>query len=119
AASSSLRLLPERDDDPGRRPVGDDQTAERDADPHGDERSSLPLRHLSPNRQGDPGSRDGHGQRRPEMTQSTTARDFSRKRFLQGTGGLVLGLSVTGAASASNNPSAVSPLHLGSVPGPP
>jgi nicotinate dehydrogenase subunit B len=53
------------------------------------------------------------------MTQSTTARDFSRKRFLQGTGGLVLGLSVTGAASASNNPSAVSPLHLGSVPGPP
>ena len=45
-AGAALRLLPERDDDPGRRPAGDDEAPDRGADPHGDERPSLPLRHL-------------------------------------------------------------------------
>jgi CO/xanthine dehydrogenase Mo-binding subunit len=45
--------------------------------------------------------------------------EFSRKSFLRGSGALVLGLAAAGAASAANNPGAVSPLHLGMVPGPP
>ena len=44
---AALRLLPERDDDPGRRSAGDDEAADRGADPHRDERAPVPLRHLS------------------------------------------------------------------------
>jgi CO/xanthine dehydrogenase Mo-binding subunit len=48
-----------------------------------------------------------------------TGREISRRSFLEGGGALVVGLGLAGAAHASNNPSAVSPLHLGAMPGPP
>ena len=62
-AGAALRLLPERDDDPGRRPAGDDEEPVRGSDPHGDERASLPLRHLSadPDRDPEGRGRDGEG----------------------------------------------------------
>jgi nicotinate dehydrogenase subunit B len=53
------------------------------------------------------------------VTSPPNAHDFSRKTFLRGAGSLVLGLSAAGTAQASNNPTAASPLHLGTVPGPP
>ena len=46
-SGSALRLLPERHDDPGRRPARDDEEPVRGSDPHGDERTSLPLRDVS------------------------------------------------------------------------
>ena len=62
-AGAALRLLPERNDDPGRRSAGDHQTADRGADPHRDERPSLPLRHLPADPHCDPEGccRDGEG----------------------------------------------------------
>ena len=62
-AGAALRLLPERDDDPGRRPAGDDEEPDRGPDPHGDERASLPLRDVSANPDRDPEGRgrDGEG----------------------------------------------------------
>ena len=66
-AGAALRLLPERDDDPGRRPPRDDEEPVRGPDPHGDERASLPLRHLSENPDRDPEGRgrDGEGRCMP------------------------------------------------------
>ena len=68
-AGAALRLLPERDDDPGRRSAGDDEEPDRGPDPHGDERASVPLRHLSANPDRDPEGRrcDGEG-RAVDMT---------------------------------------------------
>ena len=62
-AGAALRLLPERNDDPGRRSAGDDEAPDRGADPHRDERSSVPLRDLSADPDGDPEGRgrDGEG----------------------------------------------------------
>ncbi len=48
-----------------------------------------------------------------------TEREVSRKAFLAGSGTLVVGLSVVGAAQAFDNPNAVSELHKGYAPGPP
>ena len=53
------------------------------------------------------------------MTHPPYAHDLSRKRFLQGGGSLVLALTAAGTARASNNPTAVSTRHVGTVPGPP
>jgi CO/xanthine dehydrogenase Mo-binding subunit len=53
------------------------------------------------------------------MTGEVQTRELSRKAFLKGSGALALGLSAAGAARAANVPNAVSPSHLGSVPGPP
>ena len=63
-SGAALRLLPERDDDPGRRPARDDEEPVRGSDPHGDERPSLPLRDLSadPDRDPEGRGRDGEGQ---------------------------------------------------------
>ena len=60
---SPLRLLPERDDDPGRRPAGDHEAPDRGADPHRHERASVPLRHLpaDPDRDPEGSRRDGEG----------------------------------------------------------
>ena len=62
-AGAALRLLPERDDDPGRRPARDDEEPVRGPDPHRDERPPLPLRDLSENPDRDPEGRgrDGEG----------------------------------------------------------
>src|SRR5262249_56978679 len=56
-AGSALRLLPERDDDPGRSPPRDDEEPVGGSDPHGDERTSVPVRDLSENPDRDPEGR--------------------------------------------------------------
>ena len=93
-AGAALRLLPERHDDPGRRPAGDDEAADRGADPHRDERASVPLRHLSANPDGDPEGccRDGEGWE-VAMTEMLN-KEFSRKSFVKGGGALVVGFSL-------------------------
>jgi CO/xanthine dehydrogenase Mo-binding subunit len=53
------------------------------------------------------------------MTRALSEHEFSRKSFLTGSGALALGLATSGVASASNNPSAISPAHAGTLPGPP
>ena len=62
-AGAALRLLPERDDDPGRRSARDDEESVRGPDPHGDERASVPLRDVSedPDRDPEGRGRDGKG----------------------------------------------------------
>ena len=62
-AGAALRLLPERDDDPGRRPARDDQAPDGGPDPHGDERAPVPVRHVSadPDRDPEGRGRDGEG----------------------------------------------------------
>ena len=95
-AGAALRLLPERDDDPGRRPAGDDEAPDRGADPHGDERPSLPLRHLSadPDRDPEGRRRDGEGRASSDDRASCTRRSSRRKTFLKGGGALIVGFSV-------------------------
>jgi CO/xanthine dehydrogenase Mo-binding subunit len=55
------------------------------------------------------------------MTRLLSRQEISRKSFLRGGGGLVVGLSLAGAATAqaANDPRAPSPAHTGAVPGPP
>ena len=62
-AGAALRLLPERNDDPGGRSAGDDEAADGSADPHRDERASVPLRDVSADPDCDPEGcgRDGEG----------------------------------------------------------
>ena len=78
-AGAALRLLPERDDDPGRRSAGDDEAADRGADPHGDERAPVPLWHVSADPDGDPEGcrRDGEG--RQVMTGSSRRSSRARR----------------------------------------
>ena len=52
------------------------------------------------------------------LNRDTLSREFSRKAFVKG-GALVVGLSLTGAAQAANDPKAASPTHTGLNPGPP
>src|SRR5262249_23910876 len=103
-AGSPLRLLPERNDDPGRRPPRDHEEADRSADPHRDERAPLPLRYVSadPDRDPEGRCRDGEGWEvaMTEMLRDTSTREFSRKKFLGGTGALVVGFSFFGAGLA-------------------
>src|SRR5262249_57796159 len=91
-AGAALRLLPERDDDPGCGPPLDDEEPDRGPDPHGDERPSLPVRHVSADPDCDQaGSRcDGEG-RQVTMTGFLHEKEFSRKSFLKGGGALVIG----------------------------
>ena len=81
-----------------------------DADPHGDERPSVPLRHLSENPDRDPEGRGRDGEGRCVMTahddeggaaRVLTEKEISRSRFLKGGGALVVGLTVAGARSAA------------------
>ena len=53
------------------------------------------------------------------MTHALNTHEFSRKSFLKGSGALAFGLATGGVANASNNPTAVSRAHVGTVPGPP
>ena len=99
-AGAALRLLPERNDDPGRRSAGDDEAPDRGADPHGDERPSVPLRHVSADPDGDPEGRrrDGEGW---EVTMTEMLnKEFSRKSFLKGGGAMIVGFSLAGAGVA-------------------
>src|SRR5689334_5665831 len=62
-AGAALRLLPERDDDPGCRSAQFDEESDRGSDPDGDERSSVPVRDVSADPDGDQagGRCDGEG----------------------------------------------------------
>src|SRR4029079_14404249 len=107
---AALRLLPERHDDPGRRPVGDDQAADRGADPHRDERPSVPLRHVSAHPHGHPEGcvRDGEGWE-VAMTEMLN-KEFSRKTFVKAGGAMVVGFSAAGAlVGAKSAKAAIAP----------
>ncbi len=99
-AGAALRLLPERDDDPGRRPPGDDQEPVRGPDPHGDERASLPLRDLSENPDRDPAGRGRDGKGRCVMTGLLHEKEFSRRSFIKAGGVLIVGFSLAGSGLA-------------------
>ena len=100
-SGAALRLLPERDDDPGRRPARDDEEPVRGPDPHGNERAPLPLRHVSENPDRDPEGRgrDGKGGC-ITMTGLMHEKEFSRKSFVKAGGALVVGFSALGALGA-------------------
>jgi nicotinate dehydrogenase subunit B len=80
---------------------------DRGADSHGDERSPLPLRHLSenPDRDSKGGGRDGEGRH----VMSALQKELSRASFLKRGGALVVGFSVTGAGLAGRAGAAESP----------
>ncbi len=81
--------------------LGDDEEADRGADPHGDERASVPLRHVSADPDGDPEGCccDGEGW---EVTMTEMLnKEFSRRTFLKGSGALVVGFSFAGSTLAS------------------
>src|SRR2546421_5130728 len=117
-AGAALRLLPERDDDPGRRFAVDDEEPDRGSDPHRDERPSLPLWHLSAHPDGDQAGRrrDGEG-RQVTMTGFLHEKEFSRKNFLKGSGALVVGFSLLGSGLAAKA-SAAGPQATGYLPDP-
>src|SRR4051812_6169640 len=94
-AGAPLRLLPERDVDPGGRPAGDDEAADDRADQDRDERPPVPVRHVSadPDRDPEGGRDDGEG--RNEM--SALEKQFSRNAFVKGGGALVVSFTVAGA----------------------
>src|SRR5262245_28455525 len=98
-AGAALRLLSERDDDPGRRSAGDHETSHRGADPHRDERPSLPLRNLPADPHRDPEGRRSHGQGREVAVTEILSKEFSRRSFVKGGGALVVGFSLAGAAA--------------------
>ena len=83
-AGAALRLLPERDDDPGCRSARDDEEPVRGPDPHGDERASVPLRHVSENPDRDPEGRGSDGKGRCVMTGLIPEKEFSRKSVPEG-----------------------------------
>ena len=97
-AGAALRLLPERDDDPGCRPARDDEEPVGGSDPHGDERASVPLRDLSENPDRDPAGRGSDGEGRCMMTGLVRENEFSRTSFLKGGGALIVGFSVLASA---------------------
>ena len=108
-AGAALRLLPERHDDPGRRPARDDEEPVRGPDPHGDERPPLPLRDLSEDPDRDPEGRGRDGEGRCMMTGLMPEKEFSRKTFVKGGGALIVGFSTLGAVVAGSAKAAADP----------
>src|SRR4051812_25360293 len=96
-AGAALRLLPERNDDPGRGSPRDHEAPDRGADPHRDERPPVPLWHLSAHPDGDPEGRCCDGQGRQVTMTEVFERQHSRKTFLKGGGAMVVGFSLVGA----------------------
>src|SRR5436309_3436499 len=96
-AGAALRLLPERDDDPGRRSALNDKEPDRGPDPDGDERPSLPLWHLSAHPDGDQAGRHSDGEGRQVMTGFLQEQEFSRRTFAKAGGALIVGFSTLGA----------------------
>ncbi len=50
------------------------------------------------------------------ISRALTEKDVSRSSFIKGTGAVVLGLTVAGAARAANDPTAALPAHTGAFP---
>src|SRR5262245_65418421 len=112
-ASAALRLLPERDDDPGRRPAGHDEEPVRGPDPHRDERAPLPVRDLSENPDRDPEGRGRDGEGRcvmtgliPEQGGSPFEQPLSRRTVVKAGGALVVAFSTLGAVVGAKSASA-------------
>src|SRR5262249_10809438 len=101
-AGSALRLLPERHDDPGGRSAGDDQAADRGADPHRHERPPVQVRHVSADPDGHPAGRGPDDEGRQVAMTELLNKEFSRRTFVKGGGALVVGFSVAGAALGAN-----------------
>src|SRR6185312_12146083 len=118
-AGAALRLLPERDDDPGRRSARDDEEPVGGSDQDGDERPPVPLRDLSAHLDRDPEGRGCHGEGRCiEMTGLIHEKDFSRKSFLRG-GAVVFGSAAIGASLAGKAAAAIDPLSNPGIPADP
>ena len=118
-AGAALRLLPERDDDPGRRPAGDHEAPDGGADPHRDERPPLPLRHVSAHPDGDPEGRRGDGEGREVAMTEMLNKEFSRKTFLKGGGAMVVALSVRRRGAGRDRQHAVRPARPAGLPAEP
>src|SRR4029077_20084193 len=97
-SGAALRLLPERDDDPGCRSFVDDEESDGGSDPHGHERPSVSLWHLSADLDGDQAGRRCDGEGREVMTGLMHEKEFSRKTFLKSGGALIVSFSVAGIA---------------------
>src|SRR5689334_1448042 len=122
-AGAAVRLLPERHADPGRRPARHDEEPDRGTDQAGDERTSVPLRDVRRDHPCDQarGGRDGERSEGMSATEEKTIDVFgaslSRKRFVQGSGCLIvaLGVPVTLATEAGAVPgNTVDPSKLAS-----
>src|SRR5262249_17474011 len=102
-SGAALRLLPERDDDPGRGSALDHEEPDRGPDPHRHERASLPLWHLSADPDCDQAGRRGDGEGgQVIMTGFMHEKEFSRKTFLKGGGVLLVSYgALAGAANAA------------------
>src|SRR5262245_65738289 len=100
-AGAALRLLPERDDDPGSRSALDHEEPDGRPDPDRHERPPLPLRDVSADPDGDQAGRrsDGEG-RQVIMTGFMHEKELSSKKFIKTGGALVVGFSMYGASNA-------------------
>ena len=116
-AGAALRLLPERDDDPGCRPARDDEEPVRGSDPHGDERASVPLRDVSADPDRDPEGRGRDGKGRCVMTGLIPEKDFSRRSFIKGGGMMIVGIGAAGAMGGTAKAAGV-PFDPFASPGP-
>src|SRR5205085_9629622 len=116
-SGAPLRLLPERDDDPGRGSSVDDEEPDRGSDPDGDERPSVPLWHLSADPDGDQAGRLGDGEgRQVTVTGFLHEKEFSRNAFLKGGGAMLVGFSLAGAGLAGKAQAADSPFASNGSP---
>src|SRR5581483_5938107 len=109
AGRGAVRLLPVRPDHVGHGAAALQQEAQRRRHRRRDERQRLPLRHLRAHPRRDPRSRRfAGGLRRTDMndiSRGILIVNESRRRFLQGAGGLALGI-YTGAAFADSGTAA-------------
>src|SRR5258707_6836194 len=97
---ASVWVLPERNVDPGRRSLVDEQEPERGSDSGRDERSFVALWDVSEDSDGDQagGRRDGEGA--CAMTGLISEKEFSRRAFLKGGGALIVGFGLARAGLA-------------------
>src|SRR5262249_4437013 len=101
-AGAALRLLPERDDDPGGGSAVDDEEPYGRPDSHRDERPPVPVRDVSADPDGDQAGRRRDGEGRQVMPGFLHEREFSRKTFVKGGGALIVGLTVAGSAGKAS-----------------
>src|SRR5262249_58255793 len=99
---AALRLLPERNADPGGGSAGDEQESDEDADPDGTERPPVPLWDVSEDRERSSCSCGGDESGGRGMKRALNTPELSPKRFLTGSGALVLRLARAGGAPGSD-----------------
>src|SRR5207253_1180889 len=109
-SGAAVRLLPERNDHPGRGSLEHDEESDEGPDQGGDERPPLPLRNPAADPQGDPAGRRSHGEGSEVMS------ELSRKTFLKGGGALIVGFSLGGAALGARAARGTSSVFGGAFP---